>query len=56
VLRHWDGNRFVFTPEGENAAAGSISAATFQPGPSGLASALTLEFYDENGLGTFTRR
>lgn len=51
-LRHWDGDRFAFFPTGENALG--ISAATFAPGPH-RARSLTLEYYDETGLGTFTR-
>ena len=48
-LTHWDGDVFTFVPTGENAPPGSISAATF--GGDGL----TLEFYDEDQLGTFTK-
>lgn len=48
-LRHWDGDTFVFTPTGENAAAGSVSRATF------AGNTLTLEYFDANGLGVFTR-
>ncbi|WP_067834432.1 serine hydrolase [Nocardia lijiangensis] len=48
-LRHWDGDTFVFTPSGENATTGSVSRATF------AGNALTLEYFDAEGLGTFTR-
>ena len=48
-LTHWDGNVFTFTPTGENAFPGTISKATFD------GDKLTLEFYDEEKLGTFSR-
>ncbi|MFE3542061.1 serine hydrolase [Nocardia sp. NPDC059177] len=48
-LRHWDGDTFAFEPSGENAPPGSVSSATFTGGE------LTLNYFDENGLGTFTR-
>ncbi len=50
-LQHWDGNTFFFEPGGENAEPGSRSAVTFNPGRS----AVTVEFWDEAGLGTFLR-
>lgn len=56
VLRHWSGNVFVFELAGELAAEGSRSAATFTPGPSGIAQTLTLELFDKNHVGTLTRR
>lgn len=49
-LKHWDGDIFVFTPPGENANRGSISQATFD------GDRLTLEYYDTEHLGVFTRR
>ncbi|NKY26133.1 serine hydrolase [Nocardia gamkensis] len=49
-LEHWDGDTFVFTPAGENANHGSVSRATFED------SKLTLEYYDTEHLGVFTRR
>ena len=53
-LKHWDGNLFAFFPVGENAVG--ISAATFAPGSgSNRAASLTLEYYNETGLGVFTR-
>ena len=48
-LTHWDGNVFTFVPTGENAFPGTISKATFD------GDKLTLEYYDEEKLGTFTR-
>ncbi|MBO0882647.1 MAG: serine hydrolase [Mycobacterium sp.] len=53
-LQHWDGNLFAFFPVGENAVG--ISAATFHPGPGHQhAASLTLEYYDNTRLGTFTQ-
>jgi CubicO group peptidase (beta-lactamase class C family) len=49
ALTHWDGNVFTFVPEGENAPPGSISKATFDGGR------LTLEFYDTEKMGSFTK-
>lgn len=54
TLHHWDGDTFAFTPSGENAPAGSRSSATFRmSGPA--AGAMTLAFFDDDGLGTWTR-
>lgn len=51
ALSHWSGDTFVFRPEGEETApADSISQVTFADGK------MTVEFFDENGLGTFVRR
>ena len=52
-LQHWSGNVFAFYPTGENAVG--ITAATFHPGSRSRAESVTLEYYNENGLGTFTR-
>jgi CubicO group peptidase (beta-lactamase class C family) len=48
-LAHWDGDVFAFNPVGENAPPGTISKATF------AGDSLTLEFYDQDKLGTFQR-
>jgi len=56
ALQHWSGNIFVFEPDSEMAAPGSRSAVTFTPGPGGTAQSVTIEIYDENGLGTLVRR
>jgi CubicO group peptidase (beta-lactamase class C family) len=54
VLSHWDGNVFAFSPTGENALG--ITAATFSPKPAGTqAASVTLEYYNADGLGVFTR-
>jgi CubicO group peptidase (beta-lactamase class C family) len=54
-LAHWSGHAFTLSPSSENQTDGSLSLATFgNMGPAG-ARALTLEYLDENGLGTFVR-
>lgn len=53
-LDAWDGDVFAFTPTGENAPDGSRSSATFALGGPG-ASTMTLQFFDVNELGTWTR-
>ncbi|QRG06191.1 serine hydrolase [Xanthobacter dioxanivorans] len=51
TLDHWSGDDFVFRPEGEETApAGSISQVTFADGR------MKVEFFNDNGLGTFVRR
>ena len=48
-LTHWDGNVFTFSFVTENAPPGTISKATFD------GNRLTLEYYDDNHNGVFTR-
>ncbi|WP_043646069.1 serine hydrolase [Nocardia thailandica] len=48
-LRHWDGDTFVFDLQSENAPPGTISRADF------AGNTVRLEYFDQNGLGTFTR-
>ncbi|HEY4353536.1 MAG TPA: serine hydrolase [Paraburkholderia sp.] len=48
-LRHWDGDVFTFTLYNENASPGTISKASF------LSDRVTLEYYNEDGMGTFVR-
>lgn len=48
-LTHWDGNVFTFAFVSENSPPGSISKATFD------GNTLTLEYYDAERRGTFTR-
>lgn len=48
-LAHWDGDVFTFTLDNENAPPGTISRASFGT------DRVTLEYYDEEGLGTFVR-
>ncbi len=61
-LNHWDGQTFKFNPvgnrgsepAGENVDDGSISAVTFAVGGD-AATSVTVEQWNHNGLGTFTR-
>jgi CubicO group peptidase (beta-lactamase class C family) len=48
-LTHWDGDTFTFTLQDENAPPGTISKATFG------SNTLTLEYFDQDKLGEFTR-
>ncbi|MEV0336835.1 serine hydrolase [Nocardia sp. NPDC050717] len=48
-LRHWDGDTFAFDLFGENAPPGTVSSARFE------GDRLVLNYFDEDGLGTFTR-
>ncbi len=48
-LKHWDGNTFTFSFVAENAPPGTISKATFD------GNELKLEYYDQDGKGTFLR-
>jgi hypothetical protein len=48
-LEHWDGNAFTFSFVAENAPPGTISKATFD------GAKLVLEYYDQDGTGTFVR-
>lgn len=48
-LTHWDGDVFTFAPADENAPPGSLSKATFD------GDRLTLEYFDSDKMGTFTR-
>ena len=44
----------MFTPVGENAPEGSRSEVVFRVGASGP-EAMTVEYLDEHGLGSFAR-
>lgn len=55
-LRHWSGDDFVFTPRAESANPGSRSQARFVTESDGPMEKMVLEFYDENGLGTWVRK
>jgi CubicO group peptidase (beta-lactamase class C family) len=48
-LKHWDGNVFAVSFVTENSPPGSTSTATFD------GDVLKLEYYDEDGMGTFFR-
>lgn len=52
TLSHWSGNTFSYMPTGENAVG--ISAVDFNA-TGGVVTAMTVEFLDENGLGTFVK-
>jgi CubicO group peptidase (beta-lactamase class C family) len=52
-LNHFDGDTFSFESIGEN--GNGLAGAIFTPGAGGTASSVRLDFYDETGLGTFTR-
>jgi CubicO group peptidase (beta-lactamase class C family) len=52
-LTAYDGDTFTFQSIGENAAG--TSGAVFKPGANGRIDTMTLTFYDQRGLGTFTR-
>lgn len=48
-LTPWDGDVFTFPVSSENAPPGTVSMATF------AGSSLTLEYFDDEGTGVFTR-
>ncbi|MET7772846.1 serine hydrolase [Nocardia sp. NPDC005366] len=48
-LRHWDADTFTFELLDENAPPGTISRASF------AGDTLTLEYFDDDGLGVFRR-
>lgn len=48
-LRHWDGDVFALSFVNENSPPGSVSAARFD------GDTLTLEYYDDEKMGTWTR-
>ena len=54
-LEHWDGDRFVMPLLNENAAQGSRSIVDFHRDGTGPAGAVTVEFWNKSGLGTFRR-
>ncbi len=54
ALKHVNGDRFVFQTIGEN--ANGLSNADFAIDQNGTAFKVALEFYNKNGLGTFSRR
>jgi CubicO group peptidase (beta-lactamase class C family) len=55
AFTHLDGNLFTFIPHSENASEGSISTATFAADASGKVTRLTIELFDQAGIGTFKR-
>lgn len=59
-LSHWSGDDFTYVPTGENAPFGTVSQVQFalkgDKGAEAKAGAVTIEFLNRNGLGTFTRK
>jgi hypothetical protein len=55
-LTHWDGNAFTFEPRNENEPDGSVSLATFGPAQNSRSRRLTIEYLNEEGMGTFVRK
>lgn len=53
-LTHWDGQTFTMNPSVNNVDDGSISQVTFDI-TGDTASAVTVEYWDEQGQGTFRR-
>ena len=54
-LRHWDGDTFAFSPAGEAELVDSLASLRFKM-ENGRASGFAIDFYDENGLGTWVRK
>ncbi|MEW5424200.1 serine hydrolase [Amorphus sp. 3PC139-8] len=54
-LTHWDGPMFAYRPITENEPEGSVAALTFSLDGDEPATALTIDYLDENGFGTFDR-
>lgn len=52
-LTHFDGDTFSFESIGEN--GNGLAGAIFTEGAGGTAASVRLDFYDQTGLGTFTR-
>ncbi|QMV03161.1 serine hydrolase [Devosia sp. D6-9] len=50
TARHWDADTFVFEPFNDAQLLGSLSAVDFS------GDRVTIEAYDDNGLGTFVRK
>jgi CubicO group peptidase (beta-lactamase class C family) len=53
ALTHYTGDTFTFQSSGEN--GNGLAGAIFTSGDAGTASTVRLDFYDQTGLGTFTR-
>ncbi|WP_053382801.1 serine hydrolase [Leucobacter celer] len=53
ALEPWDGATFAYSPSSESAPFGSLASAVFAPGDGG---SVRLASFDEQGLGTWTRR
>jgi len=55
ALRHWNGNVFSMHPFGEGSDGGP-SAVTFTPAAGTGTTSMTIEYLNENGLGTFGKQ
>ncbi|MFG1419556.1 serine hydrolase [Xanthobacter sp. V0B-10] len=55
TLGHWSGDTFTYAPAGESAPPGTLSEVVFALKGKG-APTMTVEFFNENGIGTFTRQ
>jgi CubicO group peptidase (beta-lactamase class C family) len=53
LMRHWDGDTFVYQPEGENAVA--LTGVMFTVDQDGVAKSLRIEYLDQHGEGGFSR-
>ncbi|MGX1306835.1 CubicO group peptidase (beta-lactamase class C family) [Amorphus suaedae] len=53
-LAHWDGDTFTFDPFANDGVVGSVSRVVFDV-EGGAARAMTIEAFDNEGLGTFER-
>jgi CubicO group peptidase (beta-lactamase class C family) len=53
TLRHWDGDRYVYQPTGENAV--ETTGVIFSVGSQGLAERVRIEYLDEKDEGDFAR-
>ncbi|WP_438858333.1 serine hydrolase [Achromobacter spanius] len=56
-MTHWDGDTFAFAPAGEADLVDSLASVVFKTDPGqGQASGLDIKFYDDGGLGKWTRK
>ena len=53
ALTHYSADTFAFDTIGENAAG--LGGAVFTPASNGQPARVVLDFYNQTGLGTFTR-
>ncbi|WP_447921683.1 serine hydrolase [Achromobacter aegrifaciens] len=54
-LRHWNGDTFAFSPAGEAELVASLASIVFKM-DQGRAQGFEIKFYDDNGLGRWTRK
>jgi hypothetical protein len=53
TLRHWDGDRYVYQPTGENAV--ELTGVIFSMGSQGQAERVRIEYLDQKEEGDFAR-